>query len=229
MDKKQEVSDFLLSVDKKVEKPQVEQTPVVQPIAAAPTTLEGAIAMLVQMQVENQKLTQMMFQREARKEKEEQEWVTRIEQREKQRRLNAREFGRQQMATQANCKHQKGLGKGSIKGPVVDYAVYLHTFIDHSQTIKCRICKMSWRPGDTKEFLKVNGQQIKNHTNVGWAEAIEMTKQSTDKESSSEAPLHVEGDIAALLQGRDPSFISALLSSPEGRAFLERTKDQPTA
>ena len=53
-----------------------------------------------------------------------------------------------------------------------------------------------------------------------------MTKQSTDKESSSEVPLHVESDVAVLLQGRDPSFISALLSSPEGRAFLERTKQE---
>ena len=45
------------------------------------------MAMLLQMQVENQKLTQMMFQREARKEQEEQALIQRIEQRDKQRRL----------------------------------------------------------------------------------------------------------------------------------------------
>jgi hypothetical protein len=73
--------------------------------------------------------------------------------------------------------------------------------------------------------LAINGQQVRNHTKIGWAEAVEMTKQSTDKESSSEAPLHVDGDIALLLQGRDPSFIQALLNSPEGRAFLARTKE----
>jgi len=232
-DKKQEVADFLLSVAKKDEPTKAEvarferdnvNVPS-EPVApVTPLNLEQAVAMLLQMQVENQKLTQMMFQREARKEQEEQAFIQRIEQRDKQRKLNAREFDRTRLLTQAQCKHQKGLGKGSIKGPVVDYAVYLHTFIDHSQTIKCRICKMSWRPGDTKEFLMINGKQVTNHTKVGWGEAVEMTKQSTDKESSSEAPLHVDGDIALLLQGRDPSFISALLNSPEGKAFLERTK-----
>jgi hypothetical protein len=231
-DTKKEVSNFFLSVEpKKVEIPEPVATPVgvsksVAPVPVAPANLEQAMAMLIQMQVENQKLTQMMFQREARKDAEEKAFAERIEQRDRQRRLNAREFGRQQMANQAGCKHQKGLGKGSIKGPVVDYAVYLHTFIDHSQTIKCRICKMSWRPGDTKEFLMVNGQKVKNHTNYGWAEAVEMTKQSTDKESSSEAPLNVTGDIADLLKGRDPSFIQELLNSPEGRSFLSRTSKE---
>ncbi len=230
---KENAADFLLGAEPtKAETARFEREHVnvpKEPSAAAPTTLESAIAMLIQMQVENQKLTQMMFQREARKEGEEKALIERFEQRDKQRRLNAREFGRQQMATQAGCKHQKGLSRGSIKGPVVDYAVYLHTFIDHSQTIKCRICKMTWRPGDTKEFLMINGQKIANHTKVGWAEAVEFTKQSTDKESSSEAPLHVDGDIALLLQGRDPSFIQQLLTSPEGRAFLARTKDTATA
>ena len=171
-DKKQEVADFLLSVAKKDEPTKAEvarferdnvNVPSEQAAPATPLNLEQAVAMLLQMQVENQKLTQMMFQREARKEQEEQALIQRIEQRDKQRKLNAREFDRTRLLTQAQCKHQKGLGKGSIKGPVVDYAVYLHTFIDHSQTIKCRICKMSWRPGDTKEFLMINGKQVTNH------------------------------------------------------------------
>ena len=183
-DKKQEVADFLLSVAKKDE-PVAQAAPAVQPKveewikdtkAGAPSSLEAAVAMLLEMQVENQKLTQMMFQREARKEQEEQALIQRIEQRDKQRKLNAREFGRQQMATQAQCKHQKGLGKGSMKGPVVDYAVYLHTFIDHSQTIKCRICKMTWHPRDTKEFLMINGAEVRNHTKIGWSEGCRNDK-----------------------------------------------------
>jgi hypothetical protein len=228
---KDNAAEFLLSVEpKKAEAPVIVPAviPAVIPAVATPDMAQ-LMTMLLAMQAENQKLTQMMFQREARKEGEEREFLARIEQRDKQRRLNAREFDRTRLLTQAQCKHQKGLGKGSIKGPVVDYAVYLHTFIDHSQTIKCRICKMTWRPGDTKENLMINGQRVTNHTKVGWAEAVEMTKQSTDKESSSEAPLHVDGDIALLLQGRDPSFISNLLNSPEGRAFLERTKQTATA
>lgn len=197
--------------------------PAAVPVAPVPS-MEQLMAMFLQMQAENQRLTQMMMKREERKEKEEQALIERIETREKQRRQNARDFDRARILTQATCKHQKGVGKGSIKGPVVDYAVYLHTFIDHSQTIKCRICKATWRPGDTKEFLLISGQKIPNHTKLGWEDAVGMTKQSTDKESSSEAPLHVDGEIELLLQGRDPSFISTLLNSPEGRAFLERTK-----
>lgn len=227
-EQKKAASEFLLTAAEAPAEsvPQAKEAPTQPPAAGLPAgiSMEQLMGMFLQMQANNQQLTEMMMKREARKEKEEQELIVRIEQREKQRRLNAREFDRQKMLAQASCKHQKGVGKGSIKGPVVDYAVYLHTFIDHSQTIKCRICHMTWRPGDTRDFLAINGQKVKNHTNIGWTEAVDMTKQSTDKESSSEAPLHVDGEIALLLQGRDPSFISALLNSPEGRAFLERTK-----
>lgn len=168
-------------------------------------------------------LLKVVLQREARLEERDRQVQTAVVQRDKQRRLNAREFDRNKLLAQAQCKHEKGRGKGSVFNGFIDYSVYLHTFIDHGQAIKCRICKMTWKPGDTKEFLIQNGTQLPNHTKIGWSEAVAMTKQSTDKESSSEAPLHVEGEIAMLLQGRDPSVLSALLNSPEGKAFLERT------
>lgn len=215
---------FSLETEAKAESAPITPSAAQVPVAPANLSMEQLMAMFVQMQLQNQQLNEMMLKREARKEKEDQALIERIEAREKQRRANARDFDRAKILAQATCKHQKGVGKGSIKGPVVDYAVYLHTFIDHSQTIKCRICKATWRPGDTKEYLLINGQRIPNHTKIGWDDAVSMTRQSTDKESSSEAPLHVDGEIELLLQGRDPSFISALLNSPEGRAFLERTK-----
>lgn len=215
---------FSLETEAKAESAPIVPSAAQVPAAPPTVSMEQLMTMFLTMQAENQRLTQMMMKREERKEKEEQALIERIESREKQRRNNARDFDRARILAQATCKHQKGVGKGSIKGPVVDYAVYLHTFIDHSQTIKCRICKSTWRPGDTKEYLLINGQRIPNHTKLGWEDAVAMTKQSTDKESSSEAPLHVDGEIELLLQGRDPSFISALLNSPEGRAFLERTK-----
>lgn len=77
------------------------------------------------------------------------------------------------------CSHRKGMGPYKNAktefGPTVfprDYDVYLHTFIDSSQRIHCRRCGQNWFPGQP-----------------GWADAVSMTKQSTNRESASESPL----------------------------------------
>lgn len=98
------------------------------------------------------------------------------------------------------CSHRKGMGP--YKNPetefgrgglgIVDYDVYLHTFIDSSQRIHCRRCGQNWFPGQ-----------------AGWEKALEMTRQSTNRESASESPLfnlsipeHREAAIKWLEKGR---------------------------
>jgi hypothetical protein len=146
---------------------------------------------------------------------------------------NNKDWNRGILAKQKKCQHMKGYWKQGLPTPGhIDYAVYMHTFINMKREIKCRICKMTWRPEDTKDFLVINGEQLPNHTGIGWEDAINgrlsalaMTANSTDKPSASEAPLTgvVSDEVTNLLQGRPPDFIAQLLSSPEGRAFLERT------
>jgi hypothetical protein len=82
--------------------------------------------------------------------------------------------------------------KGGKKGPrsgVTDYAVYLHTFINGENIIKCFICGMKWKMRDTTEFLVRGGRQIANHTKIGWAQASGFLAQSTNTASSSEVPM----------------------------------------
>lgn len=88
---------------------------------------------------------------------------------------------------QARCKHLKG-ATSTANNPTVDYAVYQHTFVNTDTIIKCTLCGMKWRPEDTVEYLFRNGRKISNHTKIGWREAVLMTKQSTNKQSSSEIP-----------------------------------------
>jgi len=86
---------------------------------------------------------------------------------------------------QKNCRHLKG-GSGRTRGQQRDPAVYGHTFTDGKVQIKCTLCKARWLPKDTKEYLDRNGSKIPNWTNIGWAEAIEMAKESSNLPSSSE-------------------------------------------
>ena len=86
------------------------------------------------------------------------------------------------------CKHKKG---NSVKGAkaATDFAVYLHTFIDKKQVIKCQLCGMKWFAGDTAEFLIRGGKPIPNWTKIGWDRALEMFEESSNKASASEVPL----------------------------------------
>jgi hypothetical protein len=181
------------------------------------------------------KLLEILAAREARLEAKEQEQIEAFRKRDEQVRRNNKDWNRNILLTQAKCHHRKGFWKHGPGPLTVDYAVYMHTFINMKREIKCRICKMTWRPEDTKEFLVISGQNIPNHTGIGWEDAVNgkisalaMTAQSTDKPSASEAPLYgqLPDEVTSLLNGRPPDFIAQLLSSPEAKAFLERTAKQ---
>jgi hypothetical protein len=83
------------------------------------------------------------------------------------------------------CGHLKG-GVNRDPQARIDYNVYLHTFVDGSQRIKCNECKMHWRPADTVETLNRDGNEIPNFTKIGWKEAVAMLYKSTNKRSASE-------------------------------------------
>jgi hypothetical protein len=171
----------------------------------------------------------IILSREARLEAQEQQKIEAEQRKDVQRRANAREFTRNLLLTQAQCKHRKGiwprLGTDKFPGPVtVDHAVYLHTFSDRKRTIKCQLCKMTWKPDDTKQYLVQNGVKITNHTGIGWEDAFAMVNQSSNKASSAEAPLFLPDSLTKLIEGRGPDFLTSLLQSPEVMSYLERTK-----
>lgn len=108
-------------------------------------------------------------------------------QREKQRNVNATHHAQDRLKRQINCKHLKGTS--GPKSAIDDFAVFLHTFIDGDQVIKCFICGMRWKKDDSVEFLVRDGRRIPNHTRIGWREANNMLSHSTNKPSSSEIPM----------------------------------------
>lgn len=88
---------------------------------------------------------------------------------------------------QRNCDHAKG-GKHKNFTFGKDYNLMDHTFIDNKRVIKCLSCGMKWRPGDTKSTIQRNGLLYKNHTGIGWDEALVMLQSSSNSSTSSERP-----------------------------------------
>lgn len=103
------------------------------------------------------------------------------------RREQSKSYQQSIIRKQKNCKHLKG-GATKRMSQNKDYAVYHHIFIDKTQYIKCHLCSAKWRPEDTKEFLIRNNRSLVNHTRIGWAEAIEMLENSSNRGSRSEVP-----------------------------------------
>ncbi len=101
---------------------------------------------------------------------------------------NARHTAQALLEHQMRCKHLKG-GRRGPKAGVKDYAISMHTFIGKNSYIKCHLCSAKWEPSDTKETLFRKGKHIRNHTKIGWDEAIAMMGQSTNTPTSSEIPL----------------------------------------
>ena len=98
-----------------------------------------------------------------------------------------------------NVKTAQGAGQlkgGKIKSKtgIKDYALFRHMYIDRQELIGCFICKMRWRPRDTKEYLVRDGRKIRNHTKIGWLEACELFEQSSNSVTSSEIPISSRQD-----------------------------------
>ena len=113
--------------------------------------------------------------------------------RQKQRTINTQNRNNKLFAKQSRCTHLKG-GKVKSKTGIKDYALFHHTYIDADQTIGCFICKMRWKRQDTVEYLVRNGRKKRNHTRIGWLEALELFAQSSNTPSMSEIP-HKQNDL----------------------------------
>jgi hypothetical protein len=152
---------------------------------AAPVGIDaGTLQQLVLTLVEQQKISAA---REARLIKKEEEDEARRSLRNKKHGENDEAEQEQIRQKQARCRHLKG-GKYRLKNATKDYAVFLHRFINNVPMIKCFLCKMKWYPWDTKEVLVRGDRTRKNHTGIGWAEALIMIEESSNKPSSSEMP-----------------------------------------
>lgn len=95
----------------------------------------------------------------------------------------------EEIKKQKICTHLKG-GKGP-KNAKVDYAVYHHTFPDSTTYIRCQICGMKWKKGDTIEKIRRFGKDVENHTGIGWREAVKMLTESTNTPTMSETVAQV--------------------------------------
>ena len=113
--------------------------------------------------------------------------------RQKQRTINTQNRNNKLFAKQSRCTHLKG-GRVKSKTGIKDYALFHHTYIDGDQTIGCFICKMRWKRQDTVEYLVRNGRKKRNHTRIGWLEALELFALSSNTPSMSEIP-HKQVDL----------------------------------
>lgn len=148
-----------------------------------------------------EKMLEIMMAREVRLAAKEQAEEIARDAKNKQRELNAQNHTEKDLLRQARCTHLKGGKKGPRSG-VRDFAVYLHTYINAEQVIKCFLCKMAWKVNDTIQTLRRKGRNVPNHTKIGWVEANAMLQQTTNTPSSSEIPLQATPQ-AALANGEN--------------------------
>lgn len=154
---------------------------------AALAAEEQAAVPVVSSQQAQEVLIRSLLEREARLAKKEIEEEEKTIVRAKQRALNAKNRNEKTFLKQTRCKHLKG-GKVKSKTGVKDYALFHHTYIDKTQMIGCFVCKMRWRPGDTQEILFRNGRRIRNHTKIGWTDALGLFEDSSNSPTRSEIP-----------------------------------------
>lgn len=134
-------------------------------------------------------LLEAIVRRESRAALKEEAELAAQEAKDKNRTENAKSHNQDRLLRQIRCTHLKG-GKHGPRSQVRDYAVFLHSYINGEQVIKCFICGMRWKKLDTAESLVRDGRKIPNHTKKGWADAQSMLTQSTNQPSSSEIPMN---------------------------------------
>ena len=130
-------------------------------------------------------LLSLMMAKEARLAEKEELLNQQIAARDEERKRESERFTISLIESQKACKHLKG-GQGRSKNQQRDPAVYGHTFTDGKVQIKCTLCKAKWMPKDTDEYLERNGSKIPNWTGIGWARALAMAEESSNRPSSSE-------------------------------------------
>jgi hypothetical protein len=166
------------------------------PAVAAPAIDAGTLQMLVTMLLTERQ--EQMEERQVRKAA----YVAK----EKQRRINAAFQLDQKNKGQSLCTHRKG-GRSGFNPAFVNFAISHHTYVDATTVIRCLICGMRWKPGDTKQFLIRRGIQIPNHTEWGWADAHKAMKQTTNTATSSEMVMNYVAKVAEAPNMADPNAV----------------------
>jgi len=131
--------------------------------------------------------------KEARELQKEEQGLVHQKQRDQRRAENAKGEEYKRIATQAKCTHRKG--GTAVKDSKLDYNVGTHTFPDGTCVISCLTCRAKWRKDDTAEYFLRKGRKVANHTHIGWREAVNMYRQSTNTITKSEI------DPAVLIPG----------------------------
>jgi hypothetical protein len=207
-----------------VEAPVEPTKAVAKPVAKAPVAKAADPAQVTpQALTENilgggssavEQLLTLLLAKEGRELAKMQQEEAAFKQREAKRALNNKDADSKILLRQARCRHLKG-ATSTAKNPTIDYAVYQHTFVSADTYIRCQICGMRWKPQDTVEYLVRNGRKIANHTKIGWREAYNMTRQSTNTATTSEIP------FAAIYQAQQEGRLAV---NPD--AFGQEVKPQ---
>lgn len=148
---------------------------------AAPLAAAGVEAGTINMLA---KVLTLIAAKEARELQKEANEIEAQKGRDARRAENARGQEYERIAKQARCTHRKG--GTNVKDSRLDYNVGTHTYPDGSCIISCLSCRAKWRKDDTAEFLVRKGRKIPNHTKIGWREAVNMYRQSTNTQTKSE-------------------------------------------
>lgn len=139
-------------------------------------------------------LTRLMLQREkASLEKEEKQRVH-IEGRDALRIKQDKEMQETEQRRIKFCDHRKGTGGtgGSVRNPVVDYNLFVHTFINQVTVVRCNKCSGEWAQGTTKETLvHYDGRTEPNFTGKSFEEMLALAMDSTNQPSRAEVPFNI--------------------------------------
>lgn len=168
-------------------KANVSAAPEAKEAPLSPASTDPKLDALMALVATMAKQLEISAQREARLKKQEDAEDARKQARVDQYKANRSDDEKTTLIRQAKCSHQKG-GKSRRANAVDNFNVSFHVFVTGEAVIKCLSCGMKWRVTDTKDRVVRNGNVYKNHTNIGWAEALLMTKKSDNTMSMSEIP-----------------------------------------
>lgn len=193
-----------------------EQPAPVVPVAAAPVNQADMTALVAMMA----KQMQIFAAREERLNKQEEELEAQKKAKKDRYRENGKESDKAHLLFQAKCRHLKG-GKTRKANAVEDFAIGVHTYPDGTSIIRCLVCRMRWRPGDTKEAVIRDGFIYKNHTKKGWNEAMEMAMKSSNTFSNSEISAGFLPKVKVALNNPQGGDAIEIDSTPIGIAQVE--------
>jgi len=167
-----------------VQEPESIKAVAAKPVAPLPASQLDALMATVAVLAEQVKISSA---REMRLNAQEEQLEAQRAAKRKQYANQGKEDDKNRLTRQARCKHLKG-GKNRRANAMEDFLVSLFTYASGETVIRCMGCGMKWRVTDTKTEVVRDGMVYKNHTGIGWTEALAMVHKSTNTASCSEIP-----------------------------------------